>query len=66
MARNSGNKNYDILDKILNDSQTHTAGGQWIVDKNHPDGGYWMTDSTEADRDAQQKATNDIERYLRS
>ncbi len=58
-------RNYEILDNILKESQ-HEQGGKWIADPRHPDGGYWMTDTSADDWQAQQKAVNDIERYLRS
>ncbi len=57
--------NYEILDDILKESQRE-QGGKWIPDPRHPDGGYWMTDTSADDWQAQQKAVNDIERYLRS
>jgi hypothetical protein len=64
----SKNKNYDYLDKILRESQSHPgAGGKvWVESPTHPDRGYWI-DPSEANISWESlKAAEDIERYLRS
>lgn len=61
------NTNYDVLDKILQDSQIRESAGKvWVSSPNHPDGGYWC-DPGEANASWETlKSTDDIERYLRS
>lgn len=60
------NKNYDILDKLLNDANipARQGGNEWVTDKNHPDGGYWVR----SNEDYQQlkDSADAIERYLSS
>lgn len=64
----SNNKNYDILNKILDDSQKHPgAGGKvWVESKNHPDGGYWADPKDAGVSWESLRAVDEIERYLRS
>lgn len=64
----SKNKNYQILDKILSDSQQGRNEVVWISDPRHPDGGYCVQASEASDSSAQEsfKSVDDIERYLRS
>lgn len=60
--------NYEILDKILADSQRDRTGSGkvWVVSEHHPDGGYWC-DEGEASKTWQRfKDQDEIERYLRS
>lgn len=60
------NKNYDILDKILQESdRKDNLGRTWIPDPRHRDGGYWA-DSAESFGNRAGQAVEDIEKYLRS
>ncbi len=62
----SKNKNYDILDKILSDSQNGRDETVWIQDPRHPDGGYYVQVSDRPTLADTFKTMDDIERYLRS
>lgn len=62
----SKNKNYDILDKILQEADRKDALGRtWINDPRHKDGGYWA-DSAESFGNRAGQGVSDIEKYLRS
>ena len=61
----SKNKQYDILDKMLNDSQSGRGDVVWIQDPRHPDGGYYVQ-ASDAQAHDKFKSTDDIERFLRS
>ena len=60
--------NYDILDRILRESQEKTSSGGkvWIESKLRPGGGYWAEPSEVNLTWERLKAADDIERYLRS
>lgn len=60
---------YDILDKILAESDKKGRGGGsgndvWVTDDRHPQGGYWIT--SDSDWQTLDKSVSDIEKYLRS
>jgi hypothetical protein len=61
------NRQYDILDKILGESQENRNEVVWVSDPRHPQGGYYTqaVDGQPATNDKFQTA-DDIERYLRS
>jgi hypothetical protein len=62
------NRNYDILDKILRESQEKPGSGGkvWVQSDTHPDRGYWADPNDVGVTWESLKATDDIERYLRS
>jgi hypothetical protein len=62
-----GNKNYDLLDQMLNETQNRPGAGKvWVESKNHPESGYWA-DPQDANVSWESlKAVDDIEKYLRS
>jgi len=66
MGNKTRNTNYDILDKILADSdraERASGNGRWVADPKHPDGGYVVT---KEQFDQLYKSIDDIEKYLRS
>ncbi len=66
MSNKNRNNNYDILDRILQESDRKDALGRtWIADPNHRDGGYW-SDSAESFGQRAGQGVSDIEKYLRS
>jgi hypothetical protein len=60
--------NYDILDKLLQDSQRdRTGSGKVLVQSDHhPDGGYWCDESEANVSWETQKNLDEVERYFRS
>lgn len=66
MSNKKGNTQYDILDKILADSQTGRDELVWISDPRHKDGGYYVPASSAPAAANQFKSVDDLERYLRS
>ena len=63
---NSKNKNYDILDKILGDSQAGRGETVWIDDPRSPNGGYYVQVSDRPTLAETFQTVDDIEKYLRS
>jgi hypothetical protein len=67
MANKQRNTNYDILDKILSDSQQGRNEVVWVQDPRHPEGGYYVQASDlPPGAGPDFKTVDDIERYLRS
>ncbi|MBX3012506.1 MAG: hypothetical protein KF832_13405 [Caldilineaceae bacterium] len=64
MGNKSRNSNYDILDKILADSNPAQRAGFPSVRDDEKVDGTWITSQEQFDR--LQKSVDDIEKYLRS
>ena len=58
--------NYDILDKILQESKQGRNNVVWIQDPRHPDGGYFVQEGNQEAGAGTNQTIADIERYLRS
>lgn len=62
----SNKRNYDHLDKLIQEAdRKDSLGRTWVPDPKHPDGGYWA-DSAESFGQRAGQGVSDIEKYLRS
>lgn len=60
------NKQYEILDKILAETQRDGESARvWVRDPRHPDGGYYVQPAGDG-QPAAGLSVDEIERYLRS
>ena len=66
MGNKARNTNYDVLDKILQESDPKDSLSRtWVPDPNHKDGGYWA-DNAQSFGARSGQGVDDIEKYLRS